>query len=350
MHGLFGDNELKRDTYIDNIKILACFLVVAGHLLKSMVEAGCMQAGSVFEYGMEVLYSFHVNLFFMCSGYLYQKYSKIDSLKSYGQHLLKKIRTLLIPYVIFSTITLLLKYVAADSVNSKAGDYMHTILLDPVSPYWYLYALMIMFVIIPVMRGRWMASIMGVGSAIMMITYWQVIKDAPMPVYFFMNYSCWFILGMVMAYSRLEEYIEIETAVPTLILSGGLLGYILIEWYRSGMFFSYIRQVVSLLVCGMTMVIAVLISKYKKQSGIMRFMSKYTMPVFLMHTIFAAGTRMVLNKMHVTSLAIHLCMGLLAGIVGPVMVWMLKDKICNKEATNNDRCDKIKGNIKKGKV
>lgn len=63
MHGLFGDNELKRDTYIDNIKILACFLVVAGHLLKSMVEAGYMQAGSVFEYGMEVLYSFHVNLF-----------------------------------------------------------------------------------------------------------------------------------------------------------------------------------------------------------------------------------------------------------------------------------------------
>jgi len=53
-------------------------------------------------------------------------------------------------------------------------------------------------------------------------------------------------------------------------------------------------------------------------SASIRF-AKWTMPVFLMHTIFAAPVRIVLLKLHVDNIAIHIALGLLASFIGPIL-------------------------------
>ncbi len=55
--------------------------------------------------------------------------------------------------------------------------------------------------------------------------------------------------------------------------------------------------------------------------------AKWTMPVYLMHTIFAAGLRVVLLKLGITSALIHIPLGLAIGFVGPVIAMIVMEKL-----------------------
>lgn len=51
------------------------------------------------------------------------------------------------------------------------------------------------------------------------------------------------------------------------------------------------------------------------------------MPVFLMHTIFAAGIRVVLVKIGVTTPTVHVVVGLATGFVGPVFAMLAMERL-----------------------
>lgn len=97
--------------WVDDIKVIACILVVLGHFFQSMTKAGIVPAGNLYEWFNTTIYYFHVPLFFICSGYLYQKYSKVNSFKSWKSNVLKKALTLGVPYAAFTTATWVLKKV-----------------------------------------------------------------------------------------------------------------------------------------------------------------------------------------------------------------------------------------------
>lgn len=74
----------QRINWIDYAKVIGIYLVVLGHL-------------PIPEQGSVYIYSFHMPLFFFISGFL----SKTNNI-TFRQFILKKIRTLIIPYIIFS--------------------------------------------------------------------------------------------------------------------------------------------------------------------------------------------------------------------------------------------------------
>lgn len=49
------------------------------------------------------------------------------------------------------------------------------------------------------------------------------------------------------------------------------------------------------------------------------YFTKYTMPIFLMHTIFAASLRAVLLKVGITNSFVHILMGLVITFMGSIM-------------------------------
>ena len=67
-----------REKWVDDIKVIACILVVLGHFFQSMTKASIMPENDLYKWFNTTIYYFHVPLFFICSGYLYQKYSKED--------------------------------------------------------------------------------------------------------------------------------------------------------------------------------------------------------------------------------------------------------------------------------
>ena len=63
-----------REKWVDDVKVIACILVALGHFFMSMVQSGILPDSNLHEWFITTIYYFHVPLFFICSGYLYQKW------------------------------------------------------------------------------------------------------------------------------------------------------------------------------------------------------------------------------------------------------------------------------------
>ena len=156
-----------REIWVDNVKVIACILVVLGHFFQSMTKSGILPANDLYGWFNTTIYYFHVPLFFICSGYLYQRYSKVNSVKTWGNNVFKKLVALGVPYFVFSTATWVLKAVFSSSVNDELGGIFETLFLSPTSPYWYLYALFFIFLITPTFGSIRIA----VGGAVIALAF-----------------------------------------------------------------------------------------------------------------------------------------------------------------------------------
>lgn len=151
--------EKQREIWVDNVKVIACILVVLGHFFQSMTKPDVLPANDLYQWFNQTIYYFHVPLFFICSGYLYQQLSVVNNVHSWERNIRKKLLVLGVPYFTFSFATWLLKTVFAGSVNSESGGLFDTLFLHPASPYWYLYALFFLFLITPTFCNRTAAAI-----------------------------------------------------------------------------------------------------------------------------------------------------------------------------------------------
>lgn len=155
----------KRVIWVDSVKVIACILVVLGHFFQSMTKADILSAGHLYEWFNKTIYYFHVPLFFICSGYLYQKYSRVNDANSWIRNVMKKALALGVPYATFSTVTWILKTIFSSNVNDRIGSLSDTLFLHPTAPYWYLYALFFIFFVTPTFNCKKMA-IIGLGAAL----------------------------------------------------------------------------------------------------------------------------------------------------------------------------------------
>ena len=138
-----------REKWVDNVKVIACILVVLGHFFQSMTKASILPENDLYEWFETTIYYFHVPLFFICSGYLYQKYSKVNGVSSWCKNVAKKALALGVPYVTFTTATWVLKKLFSGSINGRVGGFIDTLIFEPAAPYWYLYALFFIFLVTP---------------------------------------------------------------------------------------------------------------------------------------------------------------------------------------------------------
>jgi fucose 4-O-acetylase-like acetyltransferase len=120
-----------RENWIDTVKIFACVLVVLGHFFQSMVKSDILLDNALHGWFNQTIYYFHVPLFFICSGYLFQKFTQIETFAQWGNNFLKKFISLAVPYFVFSLATYIMKTVFADSVNKESGGLIDALFLNP---------------------------------------------------------------------------------------------------------------------------------------------------------------------------------------------------------------------------
>lgn len=153
--------------WVDCVKVEACILVVIGHFYQSMVVSGILPDNTIYNWFINTIYCFHVQLFFICSGFLYQKYSKVNNMSTWIKNIKKKLLSLGIPYLVFTTATWMLKHVFSGAVNNGLQTGLaETIFLKPTAPYWYLYALFFIFLITPTFSNTKIAVCYLIGAII----------------------------------------------------------------------------------------------------------------------------------------------------------------------------------------
>ena len=307
-----------REKWVDDVKVIACILVVLGHFFQSMTKANILPENNLYGWFNTTIYYFHVPLFFICSGYLYQKYSKVNSVDNWCKNVAKKALALGVPYLTFSTATWLLKTMFADSVNKQADSLFSTLVVNPSAPYWYLYALFFIFLVTPTfssVKATAVGLIVALAAKVLILTGGSSIYA----VSTVLSNEIWFVLGMSICAFNVQLkgkrvqgticellFVILSIVVYTVEISGGVISFAM-----------------GLLAC--VAVILMVAGFEEKFSRGMDFLAKYTMPIFLMHTLFAAPMRSVLLKMGITNTVVHIVLGLAISFAGPIIAaWIMK--------------------------
>ena len=317
-----------RETWVDDVKVFACILVALGHFFQSMVTAGILVETALYRWFNETIYYFHVPLFFLCSGYLYQKNTGEGVRWSWQKNVIQKGVTLGVPYVVFSLATWLLKEVFSGSVNSQNAGLMRTLLLEPASPYWYLYTLFFIFLVLPRVSSCKMALVFTGGSVLLKgLRIYGLANTGIYCIDSVMDNAIWFVFGMLL------RFMPADGQNPkSVLLTAGMISAAAFTAMSLWIAAADIRYtVVSTFMgfWGCTGVILVLknwtVGKYRRR--VADLMATYTMPVFLMHTIFAAGLRAVFLKMGIFNAAVHVIFGITISFVGPVVAFIIMEHL-----------------------
>ena len=308
-----------REKWVDDIKVIACILVVLGHFFQSMTKANILPENDLYGWFNTTIYYFHVSLFFICSGYLYQKYSRVNSVGNWVKNVLKKALALGVPYATFTTATWILKKVFSNSVNDQIGGLGDTMFLHPTAPYWYLYALFFIFLVTPTFSG---VKVAAVGMILALAAKVLILTGGGYSVYAVstvLSNEIWFVFGMSICSFNVQLK---ERKIQGTIF--GLLFVILsIVLYTAEISDSAISFAMGLLAC---VAVILMVEDFEEKFGRgMDFLAKYTMPIFLMHTLFAAPMRSVLLKAGIENAVIHVILGLGISFAGPIIAaWIMK--------------------------
>lgn len=303
--------EKKRDYWIDNVKVVACILVVLGHFFQSVVKAEIITNSYLYQWFNTTIYYFHVPLFFICSGYLYQKYSRVDSKDSWLRNVLKKGLALGVPYFSFSTVTWVLKTVFSGSVNEQIGGLGGTLFLNPTSPYWYLYCLFFIFSITPTFVSKKTNMIGFIIALVMKFVSLAGVDTSIYAINKILANEIWFVIGMSINWLDLN-WIKPEYGAVIFVFFL-ILSILPLDFW--GLSF----------LLGLVACVGVVMMFYKTEGT--THLARYTMPIFLMHTIFAAPLRSLLLKLGIWSATIHISLGLAISFVGPIVVAIVMSKV-----------------------
>lgn len=185
------------------MKGLGCILVVLGHCLNTRYRAISTSCKVVFD----IVYSFHMPLFFIISGYLFEKY-KASYLHSIKATLRKKFKKLIIPYCFFSVLSgvvfagvlclnslnLLNSFKVSRNNISILNLFSGRGLFDIFPHIWFVYVLFIIEAInLAIGNNLFSEIIIGLFSLIGFI--FVVPLSIPLIVNRLMLYSLYFIIG-----------------------------------------------------------------------------------------------------------------------------------------------------------
>lgn len=206
----------------------------------------------------------------------------------------------------------------ADSVNKQADSLFSTLVVNPSAPYWYLYALFFIFLVTPTfssVKATAVGLIVALAAKVLILTGGSSIYA----VSTVLSNEIWFVLGMSICAFNVQLkgkrvqgticellFVILSIVVYTVEISGGVISFAM-----------------GLLAC--VAVILMVAGFEEKFSRGMDFLAKYTMPIFLMHTLFAAPMRSVLLKMGITNTVVHIVLGLAISFAGPIIAaWIMK--------------------------
>lgn len=85
---------MEREEWLDQLKGFSIFLVVYGHCIQYLGLSGTFWNNRIFQ----IIYSFHMSLFMMISGYLFYPFAK-----KYGfrKGIARKVKTILCPCLVW---------------------------------------------------------------------------------------------------------------------------------------------------------------------------------------------------------------------------------------------------------
>ena len=322
-------NNMKKERieWLDYLKSFTCFLVVLGHLMQSLQKAKIDNLENVTSFIVWFIYLFHMPLFMCMSGFLYCKKKQIFTWKNYKEFEFKKVINLLVPYFTFYLMHIGINMIFSSSVNTSKGidDIIH-IFNNPIAPYWFLYALLSIFIVVPIIEKIFNNNNKMVFAFFCILKLLFLLVQTP--IYFInqiMSYGIYFYLGCFISKQKMmktRKNVLINVFLIICYIGSTVIIYLVknnINCYIM-YFFNIFFAIAGILICTN-------LFKMIDKSIFLDSFKKYTFQIFVLHTLFAAGVRIILLKIGITNYLLHFIIGMLTSIYIPVLISIISNKI-----------------------
>jgi fucose 4-O-acetylase-like acetyltransferase len=308
--------QRERIAWVDTARGFGIILVVVGHAIGGLVAGHLMPWTPTTRFIDDWIYTFHMPLFFFLSGLFISRSLGLR----WTSFALDKLCTIAYPYFVWSTITVLIK-VALGWLTNYPNTLFDLVLIPyrPIAQYWFFYVLFILLLTVSALLK------LGIRPwAIFLISF--LIYPGVLP--FFSHgwyilrwtsaFAIYFAVGATIGWARNLATIS---GIPRGWLFGisvcGLLGASLggLSELPHGV---ALEPILAMSGIFGTVALAVLIATSKLDAAI-GFLGRHSLEIYVAHTIASACVRIVLVKIcHVSALAPHLVLGILAGLYMPI--------------------------------
>lgn len=312
-------NAATRTVWVDHARGAGIVLVVVGHVLGGLQAAGILAGSSEASVAIAWIYAFHMPLFFFLAGL----FAVRSAQAAFPAYLAARLRTLAYPYFLWSVLQTLLQSGLAPVTNHGISPADLLRLLDtPIAQFWFLYVLFFISMLF------WAARRAGLGSVTFLCLAAGLYLAATAgnigswgPAYGIARHLPYFALGVVVA-PRLFAALPQASHRWRFAVAGGAFALLTVAVGLGTPRSLWLAPFVAALgVAG-----AVALAAGTADSPRWRFvgiLGERSLPIYLAHTIAAAGCRIVLQRAAgVDDALVHVVAGTLAGLLGPLaLVW-----------------------------
>lgn len=313
---------MARNKLVDCLKAYSCLLVVFGHVIFGIQNMGGISLPSFAPALKDFIWTFHVPLFMFLSGFVYRLTGEWKGKKTRWQFILHKAVNLGVPYFVFSILyTLVNGMIPGTNFSYSVQDILY-LWKTPVAQYWFLRTLFILFVMYAVLsrflNNIWITVLLTALSCVHMLF-------PDLPFLSMGNIVFWaFSFGFGVCLVSLDSFcfsgvqaaavIASHLALEAVCLATGISGLpVIVEIERAAGIIASIT-LVSLLV---------------KNAYVERFLlyiSRYSFPIYLLHTFFTAGARILMQKAGMHNYWVHVAAGMLLGVAPPLLAAIIMEK------------------------
>lgn len=318
--------KLKREAWLDISKAYAIILVVIGHVVGGYTGNYSNEAYDKFvSITLFLIYSFHMPLFFFLSGYSYAIQENSDDRKSYVRFLKKKARRLLIPYVVFTSLQVLIKLPFQGKISSVVSwKSIPLMILIPVDQFWYLYVLFVVSALVAFIDWKNKSKLLNlcvivfayVSGALLSIVMPGVVKENSSVLLNVMKYSLFFYCGAI--FKRKKKRLSISQSVYC------FLAFVFIssisQWIKNEIIsYFVIMTIMAFVGIGFVVGISMNIKAMWKSRNLL-LIGRETMSIYIFHVLICAVIRILLFRIGITNFWFGITVGNIASIYLPILI------------------------------
>lgn len=309
-----------RQLWVEVAKGLGIVLVVLGHAIDGVMSAGKAGAASGFAFAHFLIYTFHMPLFFVLTGYFVQR--RVD--RDRGRFVREVGQRIVWPYLLWSVVYLVLLSTMAGHVN-KARSFdpstVLSLLWAPIAQFWFLYAVLILHlcaVLAPRRhRAGWLLLACVIGLVAQQLITLPPILDRTV------TFSPYYLAGVWMgARAGVEVFPSIS---PRLSVGAVALAMIWLAaasalWASGESYWGKAATMAALLGIGWALVASRAMRGPLK--ALFAALGRHSMAIFVLHVLLTAGARILLDRLGGQSIGpgAAVIVGTLAGVAVPVLV------------------------------
>lgn len=276
---------MKRDPWLDNVKMVLVTFVVIGHVLPMVPDAGGPGLRSQLY---DFIYFWHIPAFVLVTGYFSRSFTWSR------RHLTALFTTIGIPFLLFEFLMIQFR------THAGGETVLDPMWINPHWPMWYLIAVLLWRLATPVLKVHWVMVPLSVALSLWFGNSGSVVFDLDRVVGLLPFFTLGLHLGPA-ALSRLRSTAARLVAVPALVslwfladTTNDWMGSSRWLWYswnyeRLGATFAEgVELRAKLMAIGLVGTLAV-IASIPRKGGWFTAMGQWTLVVYLFHGFFVRG-------------------------------------------------------------